>query len=68
MKSHTSVGVRMPSDYTCVRRAAKELKCTTRTVRRLIRNGKIRAQRIGLRYWAVYRSDIQALALRRAHD
>jgi len=61
MKRSSDVGVRMPTDCTCVRRAAKELECTARTVCRYIRDGKIRAHRIGLRYWAVSRTDILAL-------
>jgi excisionase family DNA binding protein len=65
MKNTSDVGVRMPTDCTCVRRAAKELECTTRTVRRYIRDGKIRAQRIGERFWAVSRADVTLLALRR---
>jgi excisionase family DNA binding protein len=66
MKKHPAVVLRMPADCTCVRRAAKELNCNTRTVRRFIHDGKLRAKRIGLRYWAVVRVDVALLALRRA--
>ena len=59
MKNRSSIGVRMPAGYTCVRRAAKELKCTARSVLRCIHDEKVRAQRIGPRYWAVLHADIE---------
>lgn len=66
MKTPSQVGIRMPADCTCVRRAAAVLDCTERTVIRFIHNGTLRAIRIGLRYWAVFRADLELLALRRA--
>jgi excisionase family DNA binding protein len=66
MKRHLGTGVRMPAGCTCVRRAAKQLDCDVRTVRRFIHDGKLRAMRIGLRYWAVVRVDVALLASRRA--
>ena len=66
MKRHSAIGVRMPAGCTCVRRAAEQLNCDERTVRRFIHDGKLRAIRIGLRYWAVVRIDVAFLALRRA--
>ena len=66
MKKHPAVGVRMPAGCTCVRRAAEQLNCDARTVRRFIHNGKLRATRIGPRHWAVVRADVVHLASRRA--
>jgi excisionase family DNA binding protein len=66
MANHPTAGVRMPAGCTCVRRAAEQLQCTERHVRRYIRDGKLHAQRIGRRYWAVDRAAIETLALRRA--
>jgi excisionase family DNA binding protein len=66
MKKHPVTGVRMPAGCTCVRRAAEQLDCDVRTVRRFIHNRKLRADRIGLRYWAIVRDDVVRLALRRA--
>lgn len=66
MKKHSAVGVRMPTGCTCVRRAAQRLRCDQRTVRRFIYQGKLRARRIGLRYWAVLCLDVELLSVRRA--
>lgn len=66
MKNRPDVGVRMPNGCTCVRRAAEQLDCSARHVRRLIRDRKLRALRIGLRYWAVFCVDVNLLNERRA--
>lgn len=66
MKRDPGVGVRMPAGCTYVRHAAEQLDCDVRTVLRFIHDGKLRAIRIGLRYWAVVRVDVALLVLRRA--
>ncbi len=45
--------------------AAKMLMCTDRTVRRKIRAGRLRAERVGLRVWGIYRTDVETICSRR---
>ena len=42
------------------------LGCSRRTVRRLIQNGELPAQREGLRAWGILRSDVEAFYCRRS--
>jgi excisionase family DNA binding protein len=64
MNRNPDNGVRIPAGYIRVRSAANELGCSERTVLRRIHDGDFRKQRIGLRYWAVLREDVE-LILRR---
>lgn len=41
--------------------AADRIGCSHRTVRRWIREGKLRAQRVGRRAWGVYWVDVEFL-------
>lgn len=66
MAQNRDAGVRMPAGYMRVRYAADRLECTARTVLRHIKDGSLRARRIGLRYWAVLRADVEFEASWRA--
>jgi excisionase family DNA binding protein len=39
--------------------AARTIGCSTRTVRRMIQQGRLNALRIGRRSWAVLRSEVE---------
>ena len=45
--------------------AAKKLDCTERTIRRWISGQRLRAERVGLRAWGVYKADVESLRNRR---
>jgi excisionase family DNA binding protein len=51
----------MPYGTVPVHIAAKHLNCSARTVRRWIQQGRLRAERIGRRAWAILRRDIKNL-------
>jgi excisionase family DNA binding protein len=42
-----------------VHHAARTIGCSTRTVRRMIQQGKLKALRLGQRSWAILRSDVE---------
>lgn len=65
MKQKPLAGVRVPNGFMRVRHAAKQMRCSPRTVCRYIEAGKIQAVRVGLRYWAVFRLDVEFEASRR---
>jgi excisionase family DNA binding protein len=65
MHLNSDTGVRMPAGYMRVRSAANELGCSERTVLRRIQDGTLRKERIGLRYWAVLREDVEHVSARR---
>lgn len=44
-----------------VNHAAKKVGCTEQTIRRWVREGKLRARRIGLRVWGIYSVDLESL-------
>jgi excisionase family DNA binding protein len=52
-----------PSRDLYVHHAAKRLKCTDRTVRRLIVRGEIPARRKGFRIWVIRLSDLDTFSL-----
>ena len=54
-----------PSRDLYVHHAAKRLKCTDRTVRRLIERGQIPARRKGRRIWVIRPSDLDGFLARR---
>lgn len=45
--------------------AARRLGCSTRTIRRLIQNGELPAQRYGRRPWLVLSTDLEYLRRRK---
>jgi excisionase family DNA binding protein len=49
------------------KRIAKTLGLSTKTVRRLIRCGDLRAHRVGLRHWRIFQQDLQDYLARRAN-
>jgi excisionase family DNA binding protein len=53
------------ADRIRVHNAAKKMGCSARTVRRLIREGTLPAERVGMRCWALLRADVELVALRR---
>ena len=66
MNIQVNAGVRIPPDCMRVRQAAGQIGCNERTVLRMIEHGEIRAVRIGRRYWAVHRADVNRVAIGRA--
>lgn len=54
------------ADRIRVHNAAKRMGCSPRTVRRLIQEGTLPAERVGMRCWAVLRTDVELVASRRA--
>lgn len=48
-----------------VHRAARIMGCSCRTVRRWIRQGKLRAYRLGRRPWGVHSRDVEAVRVLR---
>ena len=66
MNIQVNAAVRIPPDCMRVRQAAGQIGCNERTVLRMIEHGEIRAVRIGRRYWAVHRADVNRVAIRRA--
>jgi excisionase family DNA binding protein len=54
-----------PSRILYVHHAAKRLRCTDRTVRRLIKRGQIPARRKGRRAWTIRSSDLDGYLARR---
>jgi excisionase family DNA binding protein len=46
---------------------AKTLDLSTKTVRRLIGRGDLRAHRVGLRHWRIFTQDLQDYLARRAN-
>ena len=66
MNIQVNAGVRIPPDCMRVRQAAGQIGCNERTLLRMIEHGEIRATRIGRRYWAVHRADVNRVAIRRA--
>jgi excisionase family DNA binding protein len=53
------------TDRIRVHHAAKQIGCSERTVRRLIQEGTLPAERKGMRCWVVYRADVEIVASRR---
>jgi excisionase family DNA binding protein len=49
------------------KRVAKTLDVSPKTVRSLIRDGQIRAHRVGRRHWRVFGSDLQEYLARQAN-
>lgn len=46
-----------------VHRVARMMGCSCRTVRRWIRQGKLRAYRLGRRQWGVYSKDVETVRI-----
>lgn len=66
MKQHQDIGLPMAADRIRVHHAAKRIGCSARTVRRLIQEGTLPAERVGMRCWVVNRVDVELVASRRA--
>jgi excisionase family DNA binding protein len=54
-----------PPEMLRVHVVARRLGCSPRTIRRLILNGKLAAQRLGQRPWVVLSTDIEHFRSRR---